>query len=96
MLNKPTHEVELVLFGTTGGTVHLHSVLQHSSIILTNRLQRACTPAETDNPLNVELGEDQYANIVVQQELAPPNLQFLTSILSLSQASGSAIPSYLV
>lgn len=31
------------------------------------------------------MGEDQYENITVQQQLAPPTTDFLASLLSLSQ-----------
>ncbi|KAL3159758.1 ATP-dependent DNA helicase II subunit 2 [Trebouxia sp. C0009 RCD-2024] len=62
MLNKPTHEVELVYYGTT----------------------------ESDNPLNDELGEDQYMNITIEQELNFPDTSFLASVLSVAQGSGSS------
>ncbi|KAL0036571.1 hypothetical protein WJX79_000925 [Trebouxia sp. C0005] len=62
MLNRPTHEVEVVYYGTT----------------------------ETNNPLNDEMGEDQYMNITVEQELKFPDTTFLSSVLSPEQGSGSS------
>lgn len=44
-----------------------------------------CT--ETDNPLNDEMGEDQYMNITVEQELKFPDTAFLSSVLSPEQVS---------
>ena len=56
-------------------------------------LSRMCSqPAETDNPLNDEMGEDQYENITVQQKLAPPNTEFLASLLSLRQVKMAITP----
>lgn len=45
--------------------------------------------AGTDNPLNDEMGDDQYENITVQQKLAPPNTDFLASLLSITQVCSS-------
>lgn len=43
--------------------------------------------AESDNPLNDDLGEDQYMNITVEQELSFPDTSFLTSVLSVAQVT---------
>ena len=43
--------------------------------------------ADTDNPLNDEMGEDQYTNITVEQQLKFPDTDSLFAVLSLQQVS---------
>ena len=105
MLNKPTHEVELVYYGTTGSkkceerpTSMLPEIAAHiqKPVTCCNKcIAMMIRPsplvlflsnfADTDNPLNNELGEDQYMNITVEQELNFPDTTFLASVLSLAQ-----------
>lgn len=55
------------------------------SIILDRQHELCFCFAESDNPLNDELGEDQYMNITIEQELNFPDPTFLTSVLSVAQ-----------
>ena len=87
MLNRPTHEVEVVLYGTTG-ELQLQSRVQPTQQACRNAVAAeafAVADAETDNPLNNEMGEDQYLNITIEQELKFPDTESLAALLSLKQ-----------
>lgn len=65
----------------------LRSLFLPQSVPCSELVLVLCNSADTDNPLNDELGEDQYMNITVEQELNFPDTSFLASVLSLAQVT---------